>query len=346
MKVHCESNADDLGQSLIIQSKLKETYSQINSDSESSSISKYFINNSSGKIPKNRKFIEIDSNGFNKRESLKNLKKTILVLEDLHNLSIQESKKIFEDDPHRSENLYSKSFENNNPETKKHKKIEAFQSRLDTAQNSNSVLKLTLNRRNLNRKSPYKEYSKGTTDFLNLSDEKFRHMSINEIYFGKSHTQKKKNTIDICGSEQTTRENSRQGNLKKKKKKLENQSFQSESVDNELNSKINTEVDTSVSESKRRLFFESINENPKYIKANAFPVSKIFDEESMNDNLFIVDELKSSLQKNFDNKLQMLGIDPEWNGIPKATYKEKFRSLTYQKKTKSKVIKLYCLSLL
>lgn len=54
-----------------------------------------------------------------------------------------------------------------------------------------------------------------------------------------------------------------------------------------------------------------------------------------------LNELKRKLHSNLNNELRKLGIDPEWNGIPSATYKEKFEILKHHQKIKSKKFKAY-----
>ncbi|XP_043472372.1 zinc finger protein DZIP1 [Leptopilina heterotoma] len=74
------------------------------------------------------------------------------------------------------------------------------------------------------------------------------------------------------------------------------------------------------------------------IKSSTFENSYLND---INKCALDLDELKSKLHSNLNNQLRKLGIDPEWNGIPSATYKEKFEILKHHQKIKCKKFKAY-----
>lgn len=52
-----------------------------------------------------------------------------------------------------------------------------------------------------------------------------------------------------------------------------------------------------------------------------------------------LETVRQDLQENFEGKLRDLGIDPEWNGIPAATFRQKMESIRHHQNISSKVRK-------
>ncbi|XP_046734238.1 zinc finger protein Dzip1 isoform X2 [Diprion similis] len=59
------------------------------------------------------------------------------------------------------------------------------------------------------------------------------------------------------------------------------------------------------------------------------------------ENSELLQELKEHLRDVFDGKLKDLGIDPEWNGIPKATFKQKMETVIHHRNINAKKINDY-----
>lgn len=60
-------------------------------------------------------------------------------------------------------------------------------------------------------------------------------------------------------------------------------------------------------------------------------------EEVLASNPEILKELKTELIHLLDRRLQGLGIDPEWSGVPKKTFKTKLAVLKHHQKITAKV---------
>ena len=315
-----------------ISRSVENAHSQDHSESESSSAlkytkEKYSKNNVSSNTPKCSKKIKIASK--NDEESSKNSKRTDLIIEDFNSESSQEPKNTLQED------LYSRAPENKIAEIKIDEKMKkSSESGFVRAQNSNSDFKSASNKGNLDRKSLSEIYSEDTVDVLESSDEKFKHRSKKKNNLEKFHSQAIKSTtkLDVRESKKKSPENNHYENFKGKGNKLKMQPSTSQSEESETE----IETETSVTESEG-LLSESLDENPKVNKLHS-PIANKFNKKMLSENPLDLNELKNNLQNNFNDQLRKLGIDPEWNGIPKVTYKEKLEILKHQKKLNSKVI--------
>lgn len=332
MKWDYESQINDLKKQSICQSKIlttqsehlshisrgvQDAHSQAHSESESSSSLKYYKQKYSkstvlNNIPKSSKKIKIVSKGFYKKESSKKAKKMDLIFENRDSVSSQQQHKTLQEDSPQvehfsSKNLYSRAPEKKTPEIKINKKIKkSSESAFVTAQDFNSVLKSASNEGNLDTKLLSEEYCEDTIDLSECSDNKFQRSSKNKNNLAKLHSQSTKSN---------------------------------HSEESELSSEKETESVKSVSETEG-LSSEIFDENPKPNKFKS-PISKKYNTKIQNENPMALNELKNNLQNNFGDQLRKLGIDPEWNGIPNATYKEKLKVLRHHKKLNSEVIFKY-----
>ncbi|XP_033232263.1 uncharacterized protein LOC117183153 isoform X2 [Belonocnema kinseyi] len=273
---------------------------------------KYSKSSIPSNIPESCKKIKMVLKGFNEKESSKKAKKAELIFEYLDSVPSQEQKKPLQEDSSQieyfsSENLYSRAPEKKTSEIKIQNKMKkSFESGFVTVQDFNSVLKSALNEGNLDRKLLSEEYSEDTIDLSEFRDDKFHRSSMNKNNLEKFHSQATKSN---------------------------------QSEESELSSEKESEPVKSVSETEE-LSSESLYENPEPDKFKS-PISKKFNKKIQHENPLALNEQKNNLKNNFGDQLRKLGIDPEWNGIPNATYKEKFEILKHQKKLNSKKFLAY-----
>ncbi|XP_012258023.2 cilium assembly protein DZIP1L [Athalia rosae] len=64
-------------------------------------------------------------------------------------------------------------------------------------------------------------------------------------------------------------------------------------------------------------------------------------KDLLDTNSAVLQELNEHLREVFDNKLKDLGIDPEWNGVPYATFEQKMETVAHHQKINSKKINGY-----
>lgn len=128
-------------------------------------------------------------------------------------------------------------------------------------------------------------------------------------------------------------------NMHQKFLSVNSSSKESEALEDDLNSEINSEA--SMSESQTRSETESFtilhNNSPmhKHKKlAAVLPKSKKTAPRDSSHK-----KLRENLRLTFEEKLRDLGIDPEWQGIPKATFKQKMDILRHHEKITMRVIK-------
>ncbi|XP_046605714.1 zinc finger protein Dzip1 [Neodiprion virginianus] len=117
-----------------------------------------------------------------------------------------------------------------------------------------------------------------------------------------------------------------------------------ESEDSENYSETESESSTSKSECQSASEDEIKNEederklNSHYIEDFNSPTDS---KEWIRENSEILQELKEHLRDVFDGKLKDLGIDPEWDGIPKATFKQKMETVIHHQNINAKKINDY-----
>jgi hypothetical protein len=61
-------------------------------------------------------------------------------------------------------------------------------------------------------------------------------------------------------------------------------------------------------------------------------------EDTLQQNPHILTELKEDLQHLHARRLRELGVDPEWTGIPAATFRQKLATLKHHQTITAKVI--------
>lgn len=100
-----------------------------------------------------------------------------------------------------------------------------------------------------------------------------------------------------------------------------------------------TESESSISNSDSQIVPDN-EESEKYISNSHIsesPNLRDSKKEFMQENPIVMQELNLHLKEAFDNKLKDLGIDPEWIGIPNATFKQKMETVARHQHINSKV---------
>jgi hypothetical protein len=63
-------------------------------------------------------------------------------------------------------------------------------------------------------------------------------------------------------------------------------------------------------------------------------------EDALEQKPQILTKLKEDLQHLHDRRLRELGVDPEWKGIPEATFNQKMATLKHHQTITAKVIQM------
>lgn len=114
------------------------------------------------------------------------------------------------------------------------------------------------------------------------------------------------------------------------KKSIKEPEDSEEYSETESESGTSESVSQSVSEDEET---ETMKPNPQ--QENLKPRDNF--KELIEENSDVLQELNAHLREMFDDKLRDLGIDPEWNGIPNATFKQKMETVAHHQNINSKV---------
>jgi len=255
--------------------------------------------------------IKHDSNNENKTyKSLNNTENTEMVIQDVDSESNQEYNEKLISVVELSQNIPTKD---NTVKSKDNKKV---------VTNSRTVKHLITksNLKKLNNSEVVKEMKNSVRHYDELDD-------ISEVNFDRINENFiiKEDLIDI---------NKKYVDIREKKKMLHTDNMKnkrSEFLEKRNVSSV-TESDSLSSMSESGTDSESVTTDDDLVKKCKTPAIK-----SPNRKISILEDARSI----FDNRLRELGIDPEWQGIPAATYKQKMEIIRHQQNINAKKLVRY-----
>ncbi|XP_018402622.1 PREDICTED: zinc finger protein DZIP1 [Cyphomyrmex costatus] len=252
--------------------------------------------------------IKYDSNNESKTyKSLNNIENTEMVIEDVGSESSQEySEKLMSVIP-RIQNVPIKD---NTSKSKGNKKV-VTNSRPDKHLITKSNLKKS------DRSEVVKETKNSTRHYDVLNDTS--EVNNRSIIVKKDPIDVNKKYVDIREKKETLHTN----NTKNKRSEfLEKRSLSSMTESGSLSSMSESGTDS-----------ESVTTDDDSVKKYETPAIKTPSTRKMS----ILEDARSM----FDNRLRELGIDPEWQGIPAATYKQKMEIIKHQQSINAKKLVRY-----
>ncbi|KYM81764.1 Zinc finger protein DZIP1L [Atta colombica] len=295
---------------------LVEQRKQLNNLSREINNSQIQINNNKtrernmAEFHKSALLIKHDSNNENKTyKSLNNTENTEMVIQDVDSESSQEYNEKLISVVELSQNIPTKD---NTVKSKGNKKV---------VTNSRTVKHLITksNLKKLNNSEVVKETKNSVRHYDELDDiNEVNFDRINENFIIKDLIDINKKYVDI----REKKEMLRTDNMKNKRSEfLEKRSVSSVTESDSLSSMSESGTDS-----------ESVTTDDDLVKKCKTPVIK-----SPNRKISILEDARNM----FDNRLRELGIDPEWQGIPAATYKQKMEIIRHQQNINAKKLVRY-----
>ncbi|XP_018371246.1 PREDICTED: zinc finger protein DZIP1 [Trachymyrmex cornetzi] len=318
MKSEYASKVHDLQkQSMDQTNMLVEQRKQLNSLSREISNSQTQINNhktrekNAAEFHKSALLIKHDSNNENKTyKSLNNTEDTEIVIEDVGSESSQEYNEKLMSVVTRTQNMPTKD---KTVKSKGNKKV---------VTNSRTVKHLITqsNLKKLDRSEVVKETKNSARHYDKLDDINEVNDRINENFIIKEDPiDVNKKYVDIREKKETLHID----NMKNKRSEfLEKRSVSSVTESGSLSSMSESGTDS-----------ESVTTDDDLVKKCKTPTIKPPNVRKIS--------ILEDAQIMFDNRLRELGIDPEWQGIPAATYKQKMEIIRHQQNINAKKLVRY-----